>query len=80
LKYLYVLPLAALAVTAFARPEISDQLNEISAVEISDLSSVVKEKLGNNIPKVANVVSQGSDELLVSNDMYQVKKRLFQLL
>jgi len=75
LKYLYILPLAALAVTAFARPEISDQLNEISAVEISDLSSVVKEKLGNNISLVANVASQGSDELLVSNDMHQVKRK-----
>jgi len=74
LKYLYVLPLAALAVTAFARPEISDQLNKISAVEISDLSSVVKENLGNNVPKVANAVSQGTGEQLISNDVYQVKQ------
>ena len=32
LKYLYVLPLAAIAVTAFARPEISEKADEISAV------------------------------------------------
>ena len=31
LKYLYVLPLAAIAVTAFARPEISEKMEEISA-------------------------------------------------
>ena len=31
LKYLYVLPLAAIAVAAFARPEISSELDEISA-------------------------------------------------
>ena len=29
LKYLYVLPLAAIAVTAFARPEISEKMEEI---------------------------------------------------
>lgn len=33
LKYLYVLPLAALAVTAFARPEITRKLEKISEVE-----------------------------------------------
>ena len=33
LKYLYVLPLAAIAVTAFARPEISEKVEEISAVK-----------------------------------------------
>lgn len=48
-KYLYVLPLAALAVAAFARPEISGKLNEISAVEVNDLSAVVKGYSGNNI-------------------------------
>ncbi len=44
LKYLYVLPVAALAVAAFARPEVSDKLNEISAVKVTDLSSIVKEQ------------------------------------
>ncbi|WP_291528036.1 TonB family protein [Bacteroides sp. UBA939] len=32
LKYLYVLPVAAIAVTAFARPEVSETVEEISAV------------------------------------------------
>ncbi len=30
LKYLYVLPVAAIAVTAFARPEVSETVEEIS--------------------------------------------------
>ena len=42
LKYLYVLPLAAVAVAAFARPEVSNQLDEISSVKVNDLVSVVK--------------------------------------
>ena len=42
LKYLYVLPLAAVAVAAFARPEISNELNEISSVKVNDLASIVK--------------------------------------
>ena len=42
LKYLYVLPLAAVAVAAFARPEVSNELNEISSVKVNDLTSIVK--------------------------------------
>ena len=42
LKYLYVLPLAAIAVAAFARPEISSELDEISAVKVNDLTAIVK--------------------------------------
>lgn len=42
MKYLYVLPLAAVAVSAFARTEISDELSEISNSKISDLTEIVK--------------------------------------
>ena len=42
LKYLYVLPLAAIAVTAFARPEISNELEEISKVKVNDLTAIVE--------------------------------------
>ena len=45
LKYLYVLPLAAIAVTAFARPEISEQVEEISAVKVNDLAEIVQENV-----------------------------------
>ena len=42
LKYFYVLPLAAVAVAAFARPEVSNKLDEISSVKVNDLTSIVK--------------------------------------
>ena len=42
LKYLYVLPLAAVAVAAFARPEVSNELAEISDAKVNDLTSIVK--------------------------------------
>lgn len=38
-KYLYVLPLAAVTMAAFARPEISQPLDEISSVKVNDLSA-----------------------------------------
>uniref|UniRef100_UPI00098FB5C1 M56 family metallopeptidase n=1 Tax=Bacteroides ihuae TaxID=1852362 RepID=UPI00098FB5C1 len=44
LKCLYVLPVAAIAITAFARPEISNELKEISGVKVSDLTSIVEAK------------------------------------
>ena len=42
MKYLYVLPLAAIAIAAFARPEVSNELNEISSVKVNDLASIMK--------------------------------------
>ena len=42
LKYAYVLPLATVAVAAFARPEISNELDEISSAKVNDLTSIVK--------------------------------------
>ena len=41
-KYLYVLPLATVAVTVFARPEVSQPLEKISNVKVSDLSDAMK--------------------------------------
>ena len=51
LKYLYVLPLAAIAVTAFARPEISEKMEEISAVKVNDLAEIVEKKSEENVVK-----------------------------
>lgn len=45
LKYLYVLPVAAIAVTAFARPEVSNVAEEISAVKVNDLTAIVETKV-----------------------------------
>ena len=51
LKYLYVLPLAAIAVTAFARPEISEKMEEISAGKVNDLAEIVEKKSEENVVK-----------------------------
>ena len=51
LKYLYVLPLAAIAVTAFARPEISEKVEEISAVKVNELAEIVEKKSEENVVK-----------------------------
>ena len=51
LKYLYVLPLAAIAVTAFARPEISEKVEEIPAVKVNDLAEIVEKKSEENVVK-----------------------------
>ena len=51
MKYLYVLPLAAVAVAAFARPEISGRLDEISSVKVNDLTSIMK---GDEVKSVEN--------------------------
>ena len=51
LKYLYVLPLAAIAVTAFARPEISETMEEISVAKVNDLAAIVEKKSEENVVK-----------------------------
>ena len=56
LKYLYVLPLAAITVTAFARPEISEKAAEISAVKVNDLTAIVETKVAENIPSAESTV------------------------
>ena len=59
LKYLSILPLAALSVAVFARPEVSNKLNEISSVKVNDLTSIAKAdevKSAENSPaKLVNV-------------------------
>ena len=64
LKYLYVLPLAAIAVTAFARPEISEKMEEISAVKDNDLAEIVQEKVLQDTVKVSK--DEKKDALVVT--------------
>lgn len=52
-KYLYVLPLAAVTVAAFARPEISKPLDEISNVKVNDLSAVLETYADKNVSNPA---------------------------
>ena len=42
LKYLYVLPVTVVAITAFARPEISSELNKISETKVSDFVEMTR--------------------------------------
>ena len=79
LKYLYVLPVAAIAVTAFARPEVSETVEEISAVKVNDLTAIVETKVAESsgqllpaqsVPKdsvnrKSKVAVQQMDELVV---------------
>ena len=50
-KLFYVLPLAAVAVAAFARPEVSGVSNELSAAKVTDLAEIVKEKTVESVPQ-----------------------------
>ena len=52
MKYLYVLPVAAITLTAFAHPEISNELNEISTIKVNDITSILDAK-GVNITLTA---------------------------
>ena len=64
LKYLYVLPLEAIAVPAVARPEISEKMEEISAVKVNDLAEIVQEKVLQDTVKVSK--DEKKDDLVVS--------------
>ena len=69
LKYLYVLPLATIAVTAFARPEISERVEEISAVKVNDLAAIVEAKVEEITKDVSNIISGDSlKKLVVTGD------------
>ena len=60
MKYLYVLPLAAVTVAAFARPEVSNKLDEISSVKVNDLTSIVKAE------EVKSVENSSDEKMKVS--------------
>ena len=60
-KYLYVLPLATVAIAAFARPEVSNEVNEISSVKVNDLASIVK-------AEEAKSVENSLEQMVMSTD------------
>ena len=69
LKYLYVLPLAAIGVTAFARPDISERVEEISAVKVNDLAAIVEAKVEEITKDVSNITFGDSlKKLVVTGD------------
>lgn len=55
-KYFYVLPVAAVAVAAFARPEISAVSDEISSVKVSDFPAIQK----TNRPEISVAPSENT--------------------
>ena len=66
-KYLYVLPLAAIAVAAFARPEISNELGEISAVKVNDLTAIMKTE---EVKSIETVSVQSEKKIRVVGKVY----------
>lgn len=59
LKYLYVLPVAAIAMTAFARPEVSDKVEEIS--RMSDV--LAAEPVGSLLSHIQDVSADKVNDL-----------------
>ena len=78
LKYLYVLPVAAIAVTAFARPEVSETVEEISAVKVNDLAEIVQENVlrgTENVLQDTVKVSHGDSKAKVSAENRAAKTK-----
>ena len=65
LKYAYVLPLAAVAVAAFARPEVSNELAEISNAKVNDLTSIVKAE------EVKSVENSSDEKFNISGQVWE---------
>ncbi|WP_299230308.1 M56 family metallopeptidase [uncultured Bacteroides sp.] len=61
-KYLYVLPLAAVTVAAFAHPEISKLTDEISNVKVNDFSAITENHEVENVNSVSekSVIVEGT--------------------
>ena len=60
-KYLYILPLAALAVTTFARPEVSAVADEISAVKV--IAPAVHDSIQPNVQTAVAAPSSALDQM-----------------
>ena len=79
LKYLYVLPLAAIAVTAFARPEISEKVEEISAVKVNDLAEIVQEKVLQDTVKASKVVKKADSKVAATEKKAEEEIVIFEV-
>jgi TonB family protein len=79
LKYLYVLPLAAIAVTAFARPEISEKVEEISAVKVNDLAEIVQEKVLQDTVKASKVVKKADPKVVATEKKEEEEIVIFEV-
>ncbi len=79
LKYLYVLPLATIAVTAFARPEISEKVEEISAVKVNDLAEIVQEKVLQDTVKASKVVKKADPKVAATEKKEEEEIVIFEV-
>ncbi|WP_294553371.1 M56 family metallopeptidase [uncultured Bacteroides sp.] len=79
LKYLYVLPLAAIAVTAFARPEISEKVEEISAVKVNDLAEIVQEKVLQDTVKASKAVKKDDSKVAATEKKAEEEIVIFEV-
>ena len=87
LKYLYVLPLAAVTVAAFARPEISSRLERISDVELAEvltsrqdkkkMSQAQKEEAAKKLKQESEQLKQESEQL--KQESVQIKQKSEQM-
>ena len=76
LKYLYMLPVAAIAVTAFARPEISETAEEISAVKVNDLTAIVEAKAIKSTEESVQISTVSQDTVKVNYVPTEVSRKL----
>ena len=76
LKYLYILPVAAIAVTAFARPEISEPAEEISAVKVNDLTAIVEAKAIKSTEESVQISTVSQDTVKVNYVPTEVSRKL----
>ena len=67
LKYAYVLPLAAITLSVFARPEISQSFEEISNAKVSQFALETSKNEVKNFPE--NDISLNSDMLSAENNL-----------
>ena len=63
-KCLVALPLAIIAMVAFARPEVSEKLDEISSVKVNDLTSIMKAEEGKSAENSSDEVFEVSGTVL----------------
>lgn len=76
LKYVYVLPLAAIAVAAFARPEISQELEKISSAKISDFAPIKEALLAESQVKKSDTTIYVVSKKATNNVLFDTLKVL----
>lgn len=69
MKCLVALPIAAVAVAAFARPEVSNELDEISSAKVNELTSIVKTE------EIKSVENSSDEKFKVSGTVVEAERK-----